>query len=114
MSMRIATYGGFRSNVVRAWPFQSPLAGPRSVAVRDKRLTPLLYDVFIGQNEMTAQTAAVLRKSMAVGNGLKDAVAGRTATMKKVFVHGNPETTAVWEPLLPALANRGVEDIILL
>jgi hypothetical protein len=22
--------------------------------------------------------------------------------MTKVFVHGNPETTAVWEPLLPA------------
>ena len=51
---------------------------------------------------------------MTAGNGLKDVVAGRTATMTKVFVHGNPETTAVWEPLLPALANRGVEDVILL
>ena len=91
----------------------SRLAGPRSVAVRDG-LTSLLYDVFIGQNQMTTQTAAVLQKSMAAGNGLKDVVAGRTATMTKVFVHGNPETTAVWEPLLPALANRGVEDIILL
>ena len=34
--------------------------------------------------------------------------------MTKVFVHGNPETTAVWEPLLPALAKRGVTDIKLL
>lgn len=34
--------------------------------------------------------------------------------MTKVFVHGNPETTAVWEPLLPALKKRGVTDIRLL
>jgi pimeloyl-ACP methyl ester carboxylesterase len=32
--------------------------------------------------------------------------------MTKVFVHGNPETTAVWEPLLPALQAQGVSDIV--
>ena len=39
---------------------------------------------------MTTQTAAVLQKSMAAGNGLKDVVAGRTATMTKVFVPRKP------------------------
>src|SRR5216684_8092650 len=34
--------------------------------------------------------------------------------MTKVFVHGNPETTAVWSELVPALRRRGVEDIELL
>lgn len=34
--------------------------------------------------------------------------------MTKVFVHGNPETSAVWDPLLPALKARGVSDIVLL
>jgi len=34
--------------------------------------------------------------------------------MVKVFVHGNPETDAVWEPLIAALAERGVADIRLL
>jgi pimeloyl-ACP methyl ester carboxylesterase len=34
--------------------------------------------------------------------------------MTKVFVHGNPETTAVWEPLLPALKAQGISDIVLL
>jgi len=34
--------------------------------------------------------------------------------MTKVFVHGNPETVAVWDPLLPALAARGVSDIVML
>lgn len=34
--------------------------------------------------------------------------------MTKVFVHGNPETTAVWDPLLPALEAQGVNDIVLL
>jgi pimeloyl-ACP methyl ester carboxylesterase len=33
--------------------------------------------------------------------------------MTKVFVHGNPETTAVWEPLLPALQAQGVSDIVM-
>ena len=34
--------------------------------------------------------------------------------MPKVFVHGNPETTAVWDPLIPELAQRGVDDCVLL
>ncbi|MEA2171800.1 MAG: hypothetical protein QOF76_5100 [Solirubrobacteraceae bacterium] len=34
--------------------------------------------------------------------------------MTKVFVHGNPETVAVWDPLLPALQQRGVTDVRLL
>jgi pimeloyl-ACP methyl ester carboxylesterase len=33
--------------------------------------------------------------------------------MTKVFVHGNPETTAVWEPLLPALQALGASDIVM-
>jgi pimeloyl-ACP methyl ester carboxylesterase len=32
----------------------------------------------------------------------------------KLFVHGNPETSAVWEPLVVALASRGVTDAQLL
>lgn len=34
--------------------------------------------------------------------------------MTKVFVHGNPETDALWGPLVAALAERGVDDIVLL
>ncbi|MEV0311149.1 alpha/beta fold hydrolase [Nonomuraea fuscirosea] len=34
--------------------------------------------------------------------------------MTTVLVHGNPETTAVWEEFLPELARRGVDDIVLL
>ncbi len=34
--------------------------------------------------------------------------------MTKVLIHGNPETTAVWQPLLPALNKRGVDDIVML
>ena len=34
--------------------------------------------------------------------------------MPKVFVHGNPETTAVWDPLIPELAQRGIDDCVLL
>lgn len=30
--------------------------------------------------------------------------------MTKVFVHGNPETAAIWRPLFAALAARGVTD----
>ena len=36
------------------------------------------------------------------------------AEMTKVFVHGNPETTAVWGPLVAELNKRGVNDIVLL
>jgi pimeloyl-ACP methyl ester carboxylesterase len=32
----------------------------------------------------------------------------------KVLVHGNPETVAVWDPLLPVLRRRGVTDVQLL
>ena len=32
--------------------------------------------------------------------------------MPKVFVHGNPECAAVWGPLVDALAERGVDDVI--
>lgn len=32
----------------------------------------------------------------------------------KVFVHGNPETSAIWQPLGTELARRGVNDIVLL
>ena len=31
--------------------------------------------------------------------------------MTKVFVHGNPETIDVWDPLVAALAARGISDI---
>ena len=34
--------------------------------------------------------------------------------MTKVLVHGNPETTAVWDPLLPALRAHGVSDVVML
>ena len=34
--------------------------------------------------------------------------------MTKVFVHGNPETSAIWQPLGSQLAARGVDDIVLL
>jgi pimeloyl-ACP methyl ester carboxylesterase len=34
--------------------------------------------------------------------------------MTKVFIHGNPETTSVWSALLPELAARGVDDVVLL
>lgn len=30
--------------------------------------------------------------------------------MTKVFVHGNPETAAIWRPMFAALAERGVTD----
>lgn len=32
--------------------------------------------------------------------------------MPKVFVHGNPECAAVWDPLVAALAERGVTDVV--
>jgi pimeloyl-ACP methyl ester carboxylesterase len=34
--------------------------------------------------------------------------------MTKVFVHGNPETSAIWQPLRVELARNGVNDIVLL
>jgi pimeloyl-ACP methyl ester carboxylesterase len=34
--------------------------------------------------------------------------------MTKVFVHGNPETSAIWTPLVAALSARGVNDVVLL
>lgn len=34
--------------------------------------------------------------------------------MTKVFVHGNPETDAIWGPLSDALAGHGVDDVVLL
>jgi pimeloyl-ACP methyl ester carboxylesterase len=34
--------------------------------------------------------------------------------MIHAFVHGNPETEAVWWPLTDELRRRGVEDIVLL
>lgn len=34
--------------------------------------------------------------------------------MPKAFVHGNPETEAVWWPLVDALKERGVSDVVLL
>lgn len=34
--------------------------------------------------------------------------------MAKAFVHGNPETAAIWRALEAALARRGVDDIVLL
>ena len=30
----------------------------------------------------------------------------------KVFVHGNPEVDAIWNPLVDALAERGVDDVV--
>lgn len=32
--------------------------------------------------------------------------------MTKVLVHGNPETAAIWRPLISALGERGVDDIV--
>lgn len=32
--------------------------------------------------------------------------------MSRVFVHGNPETAAIWDPLVAALAERGETDIV--
>ena len=34
--------------------------------------------------------------------------------MTKVFVHGNPETEVVWEPLVEALSDRGLDDMVVL
>ena len=34
--------------------------------------------------------------------------------MTKVFVHGNPETSAIWSPLLEHLADRRITDVICL
>jgi pimeloyl-ACP methyl ester carboxylesterase len=34
--------------------------------------------------------------------------------MPKAFVHGNPETAALWEPLFAALRSQGVEDLVAL
>lgn len=31
-----------------------------------------------------------------------------------VLVHGNPETTAIWGPLVAALAERGDSDVVAL
>ena len=35
-------------------------------------------------------------------------------TMTKVLIHGNPETDAIWGPLVTELAALGVEDVVLL
>jgi pimeloyl-ACP methyl ester carboxylesterase len=37
-----------------------------------------------------------------------------TQPSTKVFVHGNPEVDAIWGPLVDALAERGVDDVVLL
>ncbi len=34
--------------------------------------------------------------------------------MPRVFVHGNPETPAIWRPLFAALEARGVDDLVAL
>ena len=34
--------------------------------------------------------------------------------MTKVFVHGNPETSAIWRPLVDDLRGRGINDIVTL
>ena len=34
--------------------------------------------------------------------------------MTRAFVHGNPETSAIWSALVAALADRGVDDVVLL
>ena len=34
--------------------------------------------------------------------------------MTKVLVHGNPETKAIWGPLIDALGERGVDDVVTL
>lgn len=35
-------------------------------------------------------------------------------TSTKVFVHGNPETAAIWSPLIDELTSRGVDNIVTL
>lgn len=42
---------------------------------------------------------------------LPNAILPRVTT---AFVHGNPETSAIWTPLVDALAERGVDDVVLL
>lgn len=32
--------------------------------------------------------------------------------MTKVFIHGNPETAAIWGPVISELATRGVDDVV--
>ncbi|MEY4081211.1 MAG: hypothetical protein RL430_1641, partial [Actinomycetota bacterium] len=32
--------------------------------------------------------------------------------MTKVFVHGNPETPAIWSDLIAELRRRGIEDLV--
>lgn len=34
--------------------------------------------------------------------------------MPRIFVHGNPETAAIWGPLTEALAGHGIDDVITL
>ncbi len=34
--------------------------------------------------------------------------------MTKVFVHGVPETSAIWRPLVDELSRRGIDDVVLL
>ncbi|HUF97842.1 MAG TPA: alpha/beta hydrolase [Ilumatobacter sp.] len=34
--------------------------------------------------------------------------------MTKVFVHGNPETSVIWGDLVAELADRGIDDVVLL
>ena len=34
--------------------------------------------------------------------------------MTKVFIHGNPETSAIWGPVREELAGRGIHDVVLL
>ena len=35
----------------------------------------------------------------------------REDTMPKVFVHGNPETSALWRVMFEELAARGIDDV---
>lgn len=34
--------------------------------------------------------------------------------MPKVFVHGNPETSAIWSTLFDALRDKGLDDLVAL
>ena len=34
--------------------------------------------------------------------------------MTKVFVHGNPETSAIWAPIVAELRSRGIDDVVTL
>lgn len=34
--------------------------------------------------------------------------------MTKVFIHGNPETSAIWSPVFASLHKRGVDDVVAL